>query len=307
MSSPTPFAVLAAVLGSAVLAPVARTQTAPPAPLATFGYDRTLPLEPRDSLLRIDDGVSVHAVSFASPRGGRVTGFLLVPPGPGPFPAVIVQHGAPGSAEGALRLAMPVVRHGALALAIDAPWSRRRAPPVTFTPQDSVDQVQLIVELQRAVDLLLARPDVDRARLGYVGRSYGGAMGALFAGVERRLATYVLQVGDGGLVSHFTGDGDPPGPPRGVTQEQWERWLRAMEPIEPIRFVGRAGVPILFQSGRLDTVVPPADAERLFQAASEPRELRWYDAGHPLNDAATADLLAWFHQRLGTRAPATAP
>jgi cephalosporin-C deacetylase-like acetyl esterase len=44
------------------------------------------------------------------------------------------------------------------------------------------------------VDVLLARADVDPARLGALGISYGGASGALFAGVERRVAAYALAV-----------------------------------------------------------------------------------------------------------------
>jgi dienelactone hydrolase len=288
----------------AAAAPIAAAEGQAPAP---FNYERAAPLAVADSLVRTEEGVAVRTISFASPKGGRVTGLLLVPPGTGKFPGVIAQHGAPGTAEGiVVRVGMAVAKQGVVVLAIDAPWARRKASPFTFTPQDSVDQVALIIELQRAVDLLRSRPDVDPAKLGYVGRSYGGAMGALFAGVERRLVTYVLQVGDGGLVSHFTGEGDGPGPPSGVAQEKWNRWLAAMEPIEPIRWVAKANAPILFQSGKLDTTVPPADGQKLFQAGREPKTMKWYDSDHGLNDEAMTDLLEWFHRHLGSKAPAGA-
>jgi predicted esterase len=160
--------------------------------------------------------------------------------------------------------------------------------------------VQLIVDLQRAVDLLLARDDVDSARMAYVGVSYGGAMGALFAGIERRLAGYVLRVGDGGLVAHFTGADDPPRPPD-VDQATWDRWLAAMRPIEPILFVGRANAPVYFQSGEQDRLVPPADARRLHAAARQSSKVDWYAAGHGLNQQANEDLLQWLEERVGLR------
>lgn len=288
-------------------------QTAPAAPLTTFGYDRTAPLELADSLLRVEEGVAIHAISFASPRGGRATGLLFVPSGPGPFAGIVVQHGAPGRIDSALISllhqsvmpnAMAVAKAGAVAIALDAPWARKLVPPVTFTPADSGYQVQLIVDLQRAVDVLIARRDVDPARLGYVGRSYGGAQGALFAGVERRVRTFVLQVGDGGLVSHFTGADGTGGPPPGFDKVRWDRWIAAIWPIEPIRFVGGAKpATLLLQSGRNDEAVPAALAAKLHQAASEPKTVTWYDTGHALNDAARTDMLRWFHDKLGTRAP----
>jgi|SRR5690349_19461622 len=99
-------------------------------PLATFSYDRALPLDVRDSVAKTQDGVEIHAISFASPRGGRATGLL-------------------------------------------------------------------IVDLQRAFELLIGRPDVDVRELAFIGRSYGAAIGGLLAGVEHRPRTYVLIVGGG--------------------------------------------------------------------------------------------------------------
>jgi dienelactone hydrolase len=179
-----------------VTAACAQTPSRDSLPLHVFAYDRAAPLAVRDSLRGTDGGVRVYAVSFASPRGGRATGGLCVPAaGSGPFAGVLLQHGMPGSAEQTRAWAMTLARHGAVVLSLDAPWARRDGPPVSFTPQDSADQVQLIVDMQRGIDLLTARRDVDRARLAYVGVSYGGAMGGLLAGVEPRVAAFVLAVG----------------------------------------------------------------------------------------------------------------
>jgi dienelactone hydrolase len=203
-----------------------------------------------------------------------------------------------------------LARSGAVAILIDAPFNRPqqgrvRSDPLTFTPKDRDEQIQLIVDLRRAVDLLVARPDVDRARLAYVGVSYGAAMGGLLAGVEDRLKAYVLAVGDGGLVSHVTGPDDANRPEvQSFPAEQREQWLQAMRPIEPINFVGQAApAALLFQAGTKDELIPRQDTLRYYQAASQPKELRWYDAGQFLNCAASNDMMAWLarHIRIDPR------
>jgi dienelactone hydrolase len=272
-------------------------------PFGLFAYDRAAPLELRDSVIGAEGAVSIHRISFASPGGGRATGRLMVPAGSGPFAGVVLMHGMPGNAEAFTGRGVYIARHGAVVIAIDAPAVRGDGPPLTLTPADSASQVQLIVDLQRAVDVLLARRDVDPARLAYVGRSYGGAMGALFAGVERRLKTYVLAVADGGLVSHFT-DGAGEDPPQGAPEAGWRRWLAAMKPIEPIRFVHRsAPASIFFQSAEHDRLVARDDALAVQAAAGEPKTVKWYDTDHPLNAQAYVDQLDWLHRTVGTTAP----
>jgi uncharacterized protein len=246
------------------------------------------------------DGITVASISYPSPKGGEVPARLVVPKGRGPFPGVMVQHGMPDTKEGMLPVGIDLARTGALAVLIDAPFNRPQhgpvgSDPLTFTPKDRDEQIQLIVDLRRAIDVLVARPDVDSDRLAYVGVSYGAAMGGLLAGVEDRLKAYVLAVGDGGLVSHFTGPDDANRPEaRSFPAEQREQWLQAMRSIEPINFVGQAApAAVLFQAGTNDELIPRQDTLRYYQAASQPKELRWYDAGHFLNCAAHEDMMAW--------------
>lgn len=311
---------LAALLASLACAPVACAQEpgpverspagtvqVAPAPLETFAYDRAAPLDVLEGPSRTVEGVVVRPVSFASPRGGRATGMLFVPEGRGPFAGVLLQHGMPGSAAVMGRHGVYLAKHGAVVLALDAPITRRGGPLLLLTEADSADQVQLIVDLQRGVDLLLARRDVAPARLAYVGKSYGGAMGALFAGVERRLRSYVLMVGDGGLVAHLTGPDDRHGPLGAMPPARRDRWLAAMRPIEPSLFVGRSPpASILFQSARRDELVPVADAEALHRSAGEPKTVRWYDTGHDLNAQAFVDQVDWLHRAVGTTPPGPA-
>ena len=278
-----------------------------PPPLLLFTYDRTAALDVRDSVAFAERGVDVHRVSFVSPKGGRATALLHVPHdslrvAKGKLPGIVMLHGAPGDAAGMAGFAIPVARQGAIVLVLDAPFARRdKNDPLSFSPRDSIDQVQLIVDLQRAVDVLIARPDVDTSRLGFIGVSYGAAMGALFAGVERRIDAYALLVGDAGLAAHFTqADGKRfPRLPH-ISQAQWCGWFAAMEPLASTRFIGRAApARVLFLWGRQDRLVPPYLADQLYRAAGETKEARWYDSGHGLPAVAHLDMMDWMAARIG--------
>lgn len=283
------------------------TLSAAPAPasaLTAFAYDSAAAYDPVLQRIGTQPGVGVYELSFRSPRGAdRATGLLFVPEGAGPFAGLVMAHGMPGNAAAMTNEAVALARRGAVVVAVNAPFARRGGSTLRFTEADSAEQVQLIAELRRAVDLLVARPDVDASRLGYMGISYGGAIGALFVGIERRLKTGILVVADGGLVSHFTGPEDAGGPLSGLLCAERRRWLESMIPIEPIKYVGFASpMPLLLQSGRQDNLVPPADAERLHAAVGDPKTIRWYNAGHGLNAEAARDRELWLQQQLGMRA-----
>jgi hypothetical protein len=81
------------------------------------------------------------------------------------------------------RLCEDLVHTGAVVLTISAPSARTPGRDwITFTPRDRDEQIQLMVDLRRGVDLLTQHQKVDPARIGYVGYSYGAAMGGLLAG-----------------------------------------------------------------------------------------------------------------------------
>ncbi|GLC25259.1 alpha/beta hydrolase [Roseisolibacter agri] len=267
---------------------------------ALFAYDAAAPLNLRKTVETTTNGIEVSAISYDSPAGGSVTGLLFDPVTRSSLrPGIVLMHGMPGSARAMAGQGLGLAEHGAVVIAIDAPFTRRGGPPIRFTTDDRAEQIQLIKDLQRAVDVLRARPNVDRERIAYLGISYGGAMGALFVGVERRLRAAVLVVGDGGLVSHSTGPEDS-GLMASLSCAVRVGWFRAMAPIEPIRFLPLAApTPLLLQSGRLDNLVPAADAETLHRAAPEPRTIRWYDAGHSLDLQALRDRHEWLNARIG--------
>jgi dienelactone hydrolase len=268
-----------------------------------FEYDRSQPLDIQIVRSWRSYNVTVTELSFTSPRGGPVPALLFEPDGEGPFPGLVLMHGAPGQKENFKDWGVCYARYGFVAIAIDAPQfrSEHNTGHVSmaliwprFDEKDLEEQSQLIVDLQRAVDLLLSLEKVDSERLVYIGGSYGGAMGGLFAGVETRLKAYVFKVGDGGIVEHLS-EPDERGYP--VTLE---RWVNILWPIEPLHYVGRAApAELLFQNGVTDSYVPASDALRYQQAGSEPKSIIWYNEGHFLPMRYYYDHLMWLHERIG--------
>ncbi len=265
-----------------------------------FAYDVNAPLNLQRTVESANSGVEVSTISFSSPDGGSATGLLFNPVTRSSLrPGIVLMHGLPGTARNMESLGKLLAQYGAVAIAIDAPFARRGGSPVRFNTQDRAEQIQLIKDLQRAVDVLRAQPNVDDERIAYLGISYGGAMGALFVGIERRLKAAVLVVGDGGLVSHFTGPEDL-NFMASLSCATRAVWFREMAPIEPIRFIPHAPpTALLLQNGQLDNLVPVPDAQALQAAAPQPRTLRWYDAGHGLNLQAAWDRHDWLHEQIG--------
>ncbi len=275
--------------------------------LKLFEYDPLAPLDVEVVTVAELNRYSIHEITYASPKGGRVPATFLIPnASSGTFAGIILMHGLPGDRTNNASFARGLVATGAVVLAIDAPFARpenrnRSGWPLTFDEVDRQEQIQLMIDLRRGVDLLIAREDVDPERLAYVGYSYGAAMGGLLAGIEPRIKTFGLMVGDGGLVSHFTAaDGTPLTELNRLPQEQREAWLELMEPIEPIRFVGRAApAHLFFQNALRDEAVSREDALAYQAAGSEPKQIEWYESSHLLPDETFRRMANWLGAAIG--------
>jgi dienelactone hydrolase len=269
---------------------------------ALFAYDANAPLNLKKTALAASTAAALSNIAYDSPAGGSVPGILAEPVGrTGLRPGLVILHPAGGSARTEAPYAQQLAAHGAVVIAIDAPYVRRDGSGIfVLMSLDRQEQIQLMKDLQRAVDVLLATGTVDPKRIAFEGYSYGGSLGSGFVGLERRLKAAVLIAANGGLVTRVT----TPAALAQFTSESCATrasWVHAMTPIEPIRFLPHASATaLLFQAGRLDNLVPPADAQALYDAATSPtKELRWYDAGHLLPQQASLDKHEWLHRQIG--------
>lgn len=133
--------------------------------------------------------------------------FLLLPPGKGPYPAVIYLHGQGGDRLEMLYTASWLAGRRAVTLTVESPYSPNRnvelGPGVEGVRQERDRTMQGVIELRRAVDLLQSLPEVDDDKIGFVGYSAGARTGAILAGVEPRIRAFVFMSGGEDSVDQF--------------------------------------------------------------------------------------------------------
>ena len=261
-----------------------------------FDYDSDASLEFQDKgRVNRNYPIEIRDVSYASPGGDdRVTAYLVKPPGKGPFPGVILAHGAGGDRRQLLVQATWLAGRGAVALVVDSPFARN--PDLQFPeglPGLRVERdliVKNVQELRRAVDVL-EEHGVEDEKIGYIGYSAGARTGAILAGNEDRIDAYAFLSGGSAPVSEVTKAAPPD------VRSEVAAILTDVDPLRHIREAAPA--KLRFQNGRRDEVVPRAALLALYRAASRPKEIRWYNATHEPTVAVYRDTLSWLTKELG--------
>jgi dienelactone hydrolase len=257
-----------------------------------FDYDSKQPLDIQDKLIEQFNGGTLHDITYTSPKGGPVGAYLVVPNGKGPFAAILFGHWGNGTRAEFIPEAKIYARADAVSLIPDYPWDRpqpwHRTPDHYDEPELDRDiQIQAVVDLRRGIDLLLARPDVDPKRLAYIGHSYGAQWGSILSAVDKRMKTSVLMAGVAEIDDILLRSNDPGIVDFRKTQPagRLERYCQVNGDIDAVHFVGHAApVPLLLQFANFEQYFDKSSMERNVAAASEPKQIFYYDTGHDLND-----------------------
>jgi carboxymethylenebutenolidase len=184
-------------------------------------------------------------VNFPGPGGVTLQGYLALPSGSGPYPAVLMIHEWWGLNRDVTLLADALAKEGYLVLAPDA-----FRGSVATTPEQARKQVaetpreQIAADLDAALDFLRAHPLADSRRVASLGFCFGGTQ-SMFQGTRRggELAATVIFYGGG--------------------------------PIQDAAQLGSMGQsgPVLGIYGEQDTGIPVAQV-RAFQSALASRGVR---------------------------------
>jgi len=271
-----------------------------------FDYDRKAPLDILEAgVEKRGGGVSVHDISYASPLGGRVPAYLVVPRGRGPFAAVIWGHWyMPGSEfrnrKEFLAEAVALAPAGVVSLLIDYPIARPGyvEDPTPLNEKQIRDRVQSIIDTRRGADLLLARPDVDSHRLAYVGHSYNAETGAFLSGIDRRFKAFVLMAGSlsdqVSLRSKEMQDYR-----RRVGAAKFDAFMAKYAWLDQGRYVSHAAPAVVFlQYASQEAFLTPQRDREYAAVVSEPKRFKLYDAPHALNAEARMDRDAFLAEQL---------
>lgn len=258
-----------------------------------LAYDADAPLEIQRGTRSEQDGVVVQELTYAS-GDDRVEGYLVAPSTTtGRAPGVVFLHGAGGDRSEQLGTAVRLARRGATALTITVP-SRGKDAPEGISSEELArwqgDTVAAdIVAARRALDLLAADERVDAERLGLVGWSLGGRLGALAAGVDDRVRATVLVSAGAAPVSEYVAAA--PAELKDVVRE-------VLEPIDPLTRLPEVDGAVLVQAGRGDSIVPRDALEAVIAAAPAGTKVEWYPTDHALDANAEADRLDWLADEL---------
>jgi dienelactone hydrolase len=310
----TRFQILLLALVAGAVAAVAADKSAKPPRfedlVRQFDYDRNALLNIREEHKEERDGATVIELSYDSPRGGRVPATLVLPPGKGPFAGVLFGHwmmprSPVRNRKEFLEEALLLARSGAVSLLTDAPMVRQAFLPekdeLKAEIQNAEASRQQVIDFRRGVDLLIARGDVDPARLAFVGHSYNAHTGGLLAGVEKRIGSFVLMAGVF-ADEEYAFDSNTPAIAefrKRIGEEALRDFFRQYAFDDPVYFIGHsAPAAMLLQFGRDDAPIPESVARRSFERFSEPKKIEFYKAGHALNAEARKDRVQWLAERL---------
>jgi dienelactone hydrolase len=272
-----------------------------------FAYDRGLPLDVQQVDSTVVAGVIVRDISYASPKGGRVPAYLVVPERSGRRAGIVFVHWGQGNRSEFLAEAVALAPRGVESLLIDAPFNRiddpNRGQPGPGA--ERAGYVQLVVDIRRGIDLLRGDRQVDSARIGYVGHSLGATWGGVVAGLDHRVKALVLM---GGLPTLTDSDFPDPLIRRDIAARpaaERAAFEQVMGPINPVHFViHSAPSHLLFQWARADRYISEGAAGRYFAAAGGPKMERWYYSSHEFNDPqALTDRDQFLATQLGLSAP----
>ena len=159
-----------------------------------------------------------------------------------------------------------------------------RGDAVTPTIEHRDQMLRWTREMRRSIDYVVTRPEIDTARIGFIGTSWGARIAGVVLAVEPRFQTAVLNV---------AGLGAP-----------------ARRPEEDaVNFLPRIRIPVLVLSGRYDSTFPLETSQkpfmRLLGTPSADKKQIIFEGGHFLpRTNMVAESLKWLDQYLG---PVTRP
>ena len=281
------------------------TNSQTPEMLAHFDYDKSALLGIKEIGVEKRGDVTIHDITYISPKGGVVPAYLVVPKGKGPFAAAVWGHwywsnSSMRNRREFLDEAVAIAPAGVISLLTDGPIARPGyVPDIQPLSEKQVSYlVQQVIDMRRGVDLLVQRKDVDLQRIGYVGHSYNGAVGAILSGIDKRFKAFVL-------MTATTSDEVTRKIPeyqeyrKQIGEEKFEAFEKKYYWIDQGRYVAHAAPATVFlQYARHEPFLDPKWVPLYAAVVSEPKRFKLYDAPHALNAEARRDRIDFLVEQL---------
>ncbi len=264
-------------------------------PTNLFAYDKSAPL-PITEVGHETRGVALLRDITFTPVDQPVKAYLVSPANAtGPQAAILYVHwlGEPATTNRTefLEEAIALARHGVTSLLIDTTWAEPKWYGKRIPEEDKAQAAHQVKEISRAMDLLLAQPNIDAQRVAFVGHDFGAMYGMLACGANPRAKTYVFMA----AVPHFADwmfFAKQPKDPAAYRAD--------IATIDPVLALAKlAPAPIFFQFANKDEYVSATQAAEFYATASVPKHMATYAGGHDLHTAeVAADRVAWLKRQL---------
>lgn len=263
-----------------------------------FAYNKSAPLNVQEAGRETRGAALVRDLTF-TPADKPVKAYLVSPAtGDGPHAAILYVHwlGDPKTTNRTQFLdeAVALAGRGAVSLLVEGMWAEPDWYKNRVPEEDHAQAIRQVIELRRAMDLLLAQPGVDPARVAFVGHDFGAMYGMMAEALDRRAKTCVFMAPTPHFVDWFLFRQQP---------KDLESYKAQLATIDPVLFVGKlAPAPVFFQFASRDFYVTAEEAAELYAAAGPRKQTATYDAEHDLNQPeVAADRVAWLMRELGLK------
>jgi dienelactone hydrolase len=245
-----------------------------------FSYDAKADYKISEDTAFYKNNILVRGISYAScnPVHGRVKAYLVMPSSQFPYAGIVYFHwlGRPnGNRNEFLDEAVEMADHSVLSILIQGyfPWTE---PPVSGE-KDRQQVIDQTIDLRRAIDILLMQPGIDNSRIAFIGHDYGAMFGSIMAGIDKRVKACVLVTGMGNFGDWSLKYWKKP------TEGGAEKYRKSLAPVDPIGFISNARpASLFFQFANKDIYISKETALQFFNAASEPKLVKWYDTAHEM-------------------------
>jgi dienelactone hydrolase len=160
-----------------------------------------------------------------------------------------------------------------------ATWPDPRHTPLKF--RDLI--IQVSKDMQRSIDYLETRDDIDKERIAYYGVSGGATFGPLVLAEEDRFNAAILVVG-----GFYT-------------------WMELPAAVDPLNHAPRVNTPVLMVNGKEDFYFPVETSQvpmfKLLGTPDEDKDHKIYPGGHGLlglfSKQIRSDMHTWLDRYLG--------
>jgi len=278
-----------------------------------------VPLDPRlEKVAVIDSGdAERYKVSLGSVDGSRVYGWLHLPRGKGPFPAVL---SIPGSGIGRTGRYAGFTKAGIAVLAIEIHGLEPKNHEIIGAVQwmrPADDEIDYFVELQkgilngyhdfgkddpyryyhrrslqaaiRALDYLHTRKDVNTDKIIVFGGSQGGGLSLLLTAIDQRVDAVVATVPD--FCNHTT-----------KRMGSGPQVLRTMSYYDASLASALIKVPALIGVGFIDAPCRPTGIYSAYNKLKGPKAIEiFYTIGHGSPANWRNQTIKWIHNNLKTK------